>query len=40
MTDVSPGAVETDFSMVRFAGDAHAAKKVESLYERLQFATD
>lgn len=39
VTNIAPGAVETEFSEVRFKGDTERAKKVYEGYEALQ-ATD
>jgi NADP-dependent 3-hydroxy acid dehydrogenase YdfG len=36
ITNIAPGAVETDFSMVRFKGDAERAKKVYEGFEPIQ----
>lgn len=36
ITNIAPGAVETDFSLVRFKGDAERAKKVYEGFEPIQ----
>ncbi len=36
ITNIAPGAVETDFSLVRFKGDADRAKKVYEGFEPIQ----
>jgi NADP-dependent 3-hydroxy acid dehydrogenase YdfG len=36
ITNIAPGAVETDFSLVRFKGDAERAKKVYAGFEPIQ----
>lgn len=36
VTDIAPGAVETEFSMVRFKGDETRAKKVYEGYEAME----
>lgn len=36
LTNIAPGAVETDFSLVRFKGDAERAKKVYEGFEPIQ----
>ncbi|AFK04789.1 short-chain dehydrogenase/reductase SDR [Emticicia oligotrophica DSM 17448] len=36
ITNIAPGAVETDFSLVRFKGDAERAKKVYEGFEAIQ----
>lgn len=36
VTNIAPGAVETEFSLVRFKGDAERAKKVYEGFEALQ----
>lgn len=36
VTNIQPGAVETDFSMVRFKGDAERSKAVYAGYDALQ----
>ena len=38
ITNIAPGAVETDFSLVRFKGDAERAKKVYEGFEPIQAA--
>lgn len=36
ITNIAPGAVETDFSLVRFKGDAERAKKVYEGFDAIQ----
>lgn len=36
VTNIAPGAVETDFSLVRFKGDAERAKKVYEGFDAIQ----
>lgn len=36
ITNIAPGAVETDFSLIRFKGDAERAKKVYEGFEPIQ----